>query len=141
MSAWDEWFEDVWDALVAQVLAASADFTNKVFYGRKHDVDQFPSVYVCPLEATSIPYTMQLEDLWEPTFKIYVVDENADTKAGAIEVWAYAGKIIERLKLDRTLGGLLNTLQVTTVEDSPDGLGAGLEQHWVALTVTCRRKL
>ena len=140
MSTWDEWFEDVWDALVTKVKTVT-EFGEKVYYGKKASVDQFPAAYVCPHDASSEPYTMQLEDLWKPVFVIYVVLEDPDTKAGVIAVWKLAGKIIEAIKTDRSLGGLLHTSQVVSVLDSPEGLGEGMEQHWVSLTILCQRKI
>ena len=140
MSTWDAWFESVWDGLVTKVKSLTEFGENKVFWGVKYPPTVYPSAFVQPTTATSVPRTMRESD-WLPIFRIYICVEATDQKTGVLTAWKLAGKIIDQLIADRTLGGTLHNLECGPVMDSPDGLGRGVEQHWVSVDVVCKRKL
>ena len=137
---WDEWFEDVWDALVAKVVGISDFGASKVFYGKKFPPTTFPAAFIQPTSADSSPVTMR-ETQWAPTFRIYIVVEKTDPKEGTLTAWKLAGKVIDALEADRTLSNTLHNLECGPVMDSPERLGFGIEQHWVSVDIRCMRKL
>jgi len=139
MSELSTWWMSIWDELVNKVTSLEEFSTDTVFYGEKFPPTQFPSAYVCPSSAESEPATFH-ETFWNPTFEILIVTENSDVKAGFQEAWSLAWKIIETLQQDRQLNGLLHNLECPRIASYPRGLGRGMEQHWVSITVLCLRK-
>ena len=140
MSSLDVWFGQVWDAIVAKVVAITDFGASKVFWGKKFPIAVFPAAYVQPTMVEGTPKTWTETD-WAPVFTIYIVVENPDSKAGVLTAWQLGWKIITALQTDRSLGGLLNTLTCGPLLDSPEGLGRGTEQHWVSVAVRCQRKM
>jgi len=139
MSNLEDWWESIWDALVAKVIAMTDFDSDTVFYGEKFPPVKFPSAFVCPSITESQPATMH-ESFWNPTFEIGVVTEDADTKAGKKLAFKLCFKIARTLLTDRHLGDLLQNMECSVITPNWRGLDTGLEQHWVAVTVVCQRK-
>jgi hypothetical protein len=138
--SWGDWFESIWDALVNSVLTLDEFTADNTFYGEKYPPNVFPAAFVCPSEAFSIPKTFR-ESVWNPQFEIGITVKDPDTKAGFITAFKLAGKVIDLLTAERTLGGIVHNLECSRVVPYWRGLGRGLESHWVGIFVRCERKL
>lgn len=141
--SWDKWYEDVWDALVAQVVAMGDIDEDKVFYGEKFTPIEYPCCFVVPEDAESIPATFK-ESEWYPAFGVGFGVQDNDQKAGMLAAWKLCWKFAEQISgmsADRTLGGILHNLECGPITPYWRNLGRGLEIHWVGVTVRCRRKM
>jgi len=136
---YDQWFSDIWDAIVTEVRKVSGLDNTNVFYTLKKSTDVDLGVYVCTGEASSTPATFK-ESHWSCSFEIGIMTVNTDTKAGMLAAWQWAWKIIKELIDDRTLGGLTHTLECSRIIPYWRGLGIGIEQHWVGVIVDIKRK-
>jgi len=137
--SWYDWFRSVWDALVNKILTVT-EFSNNVFYGEKFPIVAFPSAYVCPENILITPATFR-ESFHNPTFGVGIVVQNVDAKAGYLKGYELAGKVHDVLIADRTLGNLVQNLEVLSIEPNWRNLGRGPETFWFGVIVRLVRKM
>lgn len=135
MSAFGDYWLQVWDAIVAEVQKVT-ELEESTFYGEKEPPLKSPSAYVCPIDIYTKPTTPRLSGFLIP-FDIGIMKKGSDMKQGMKDAMNLAGKVYEQLIDDRTLGDLVDNLEVRI---QPYWRGKReFERHWVGVIVTCER--
>lgn len=136
MSTVEDWWEDVYEQIVTQLIAMD-DFDNEsVFFGERWPPEKFPSAYVVPTEILGGGGTVQKED-YDARFEIVIVINEPDMKKGIVDSHKLAMKVKAMFIADRSLSELLDNLEAS-VHRHWRGT-SGYEDHWVHVLLSCKR--
>jgi len=120
----------------AKIVRNATEYTfDEVYQGPKERIDKWPCAVIIPKPSPLSPASTK-RDYLALRFHVVVCTKNPNYLTGLKDAMDFAGSVYDNLVDDRTLGGKVDNLEVSTY-DPESAVHRGLTRHYVTVIVDC----